>query len=257
MKRLLFSYLLLFFCQFSHSQGEGSLSIDKSFDSRQWSLAFLLNTNGWGGSFSYVKQLDGYSKRIYTVDYVGMKHPKEVKSTHLYNDNQSRFVYGKLNAFSNLRLGIGNQKELFGRFDKGGISIEYFYSAGLNLAFVRPVYYEVIYPTSIYNVFEYRVEKYDFTSVHQRGDIYGKASVLEGVDEISVIPGGFFKTGVVFDYSEQKKVVRSVEAGLVVDIFYKKPLIMAIEQNSQLFLTLFVSVRFGKSFSRRLKKMSD
>jgi hypothetical protein len=76
--------------------------------------------------------------------------------------------------------------------------------------------------------------------------IYGKASFFKGIDEISLVPGGYAKLGISFEYSKSDITLHALELGLVLDAFPKKIPIMDTEQNNFLFLSLFISYRFGR-----------
>ena len=254
------NFFLILFClqlisYITLAQGE----IDdegKIFIRNERTLAILLNSNGWGGNFRYGKRLDAYRKRIYEIDFVGIKHPKEIKirNSNYIIENQKRYVFGKLNSFFNIRAGIGSQKEIISKFDKGGIAIRYFYSLGTSLGILKPVYYEII-DSTVRIGDEYRmyigITKFS-SSIHSAGDIYGKASFFEGIDETTFVPGLFVKFGFSFEYSKTDEIIRAIEAGAVLDAFAKKILIMDTEENNQFFISLFISYRFGKIIRGKL-----
>ena len=57
----------------------------------------------------------------------------------------------------------------------------------------------------------------------------------------------------MFEFGKFNETIHALDAGIMVDAFIKKVPIMAIENNSQIFLTLFVSYRFGKVIDARFK----
>ncbi|MBN2681707.1 MAG: hypothetical protein JXR58_04315 [Bacteroidales bacterium] len=252
-----FLKILVFFLIPVGLMGQGELNedgLDNSSNESTFSINF--NSNGWGVAYRYAKRLDGFNKRFFEFDYVGIKHPKEIKSYNEINSAQKRFVYGKINQFSTLRIGFGKQKEIFSKTDKGGIAIRYYYSFGVNVGFLKPIYYEVAYPyPNDYRLYYLVVEKYNFYEQHSEGFVYGKASYFEGFGEMKIKPGGFIKLGSSFDFSTEKNKIRSVEAGFILDVFADVVPIMATRSNFQLFPSFFVSYRFGKTYSPRLKNM--
>ena len=168
--------------------------------------------------------------------------------------NAKRFVFGKLNALLDLRIGYGQQKEIFSKFDKGGISIRRNYSFGASLAFLKPVYYDIYYPVSD-STYTLVTEKYNTTNIHDVSDIYGKSTFWNGLDETKLIPGVYFKYSIGFDFSEQERNLRLLELGVIVDAFWKETPIMATEDNNQVFLSLFLCYRFGSVYSKRNKEI--
>lgn len=252
---LLSVFLTIFTIQV-FSQGEISEN-KKDVFSNESSFGFYLNTNGYGIGYRDAKRLDGYRKRIFEVDFVGINHPKQKKTQNPYADlNAKRFVYGKLNALLDLRIGFGNQKEIYSKFDKGGISIRRNYSFGPSLALLKPVYYEVAYPVSD-TTYMLISEKFNTVDIHDVYDIYSKSSFWNGVDETKIIPGLYFKYSYGFEFSENEKYLRLLQLGFVFDAFLKETPIMAIEKNNQFFLSLFISYRFGSIYSKRSKNMEN
>ena len=223
----------------------------KIFQRNEKSYSFLLNSNGWGINYRYGKMIDAFNKKIYNIDIVGIRHPKEIKTTNPYFPNLKRFVFGKENNFYSLRLGLGKQKKLYKKLDKGGIEIRYFYSAGPTIGILKPIYYEILYNYSGY--YQIKTEKFN-TSIHSIFDIYERASFFKGFDEISVIPGIYSKVGASFEFSKKDEKVNAIEIGAVFEVFPKKIEIMATKDNDFYFASLFVSYRFGKIINARLKK---
>ena len=133
---------------------------------------------------------------------------------------------------------------MFRKNDRGGVSVRYFYTGGPALGILKPIYYEVLYSSSI--PFEFSIETKKFSpSIHQ-SNIYGKASFFKGFDEVKVSPGASIKTGFSFEYSRQDVILHSLEAGVSLDVFSRKIPIMATTHNNFYFFNLFVSYRFGK-----------
>jgi len=227
-----------------HAQGEIS-GQSPIFFRNEKSVAFMLNSNGWGANGRYAKRIDARRKTVFDFDFVGIKHPKEVKISNNYLRNRS-FVYGKENSFFNLRVGYGKQKELYRKIDKGGISIRRFFSFGPAIGFLKPIYYEVFEknPSDPTGEIFLNDEKFN-TSIHQ-GDIYGRSSFFKGFNEIEVVPGIHGRLGVSFEYSRQNITLHALETGLMIDAFPKKIPIMATENNNFIFVTLFICYRFGK-----------
>lgn len=230
------------------SQGELDEQ-QKIFYRNEKSIGLLLNSNGLGINLSYAKRMNARKKVLYTLDFVGIKHPKEVKisSTDLSFETAGSYVYGKLNKFYNLRTGIGLQNEMFRKLDRGGISIRNFYAGGIDLGFKKPIYYLVYDYNNNLDVpaYERRVRKFD-TSPHASNIIIKNASFFKGFDEIGVVPGIFGKFGFTFEYSKLDEVIHAIEAGVIIDAFPQKIPIMATEDNNFLFFTMFISYRFGK-----------
>ncbi|NCO55173.1 MAG: hypothetical protein COZ21_09740 [Bacteroidetes bacterium CG_4_10_14_3_um_filter_31_20] len=240
-------FILLTFSVKAFSQGELN-NETRVVSGNEKSYALLINSNGWGLNYRYGKRITGFKKRLFDFDFSYIKHPKEIRIQNTYYDNQKRFVFGKLNILFTLKASIGKQKEVYSKFDKGGIAIKYFYEGGFSLAILKPIYYEVVdqsnpnpnpnTPNVIDKLFDY--------NIHSPADIYGRSSFFKGITETKFKPGLFVKAGLSFVYSNQYEKINALETGLIFDIYNKELPIMATAQNQNYLISIFISYRFGK-----------
>jgi hypothetical protein len=251
---IIFPFFILFINFNLYSQGE-IVDERKILFRNESSFGLELTSTGWGLNYVYGKHLDNRNKDLFEIQLVEIKHPKEVKSTNPYYPNQKKFVFGKVNSFYNLRFGYGKQKKLFSKADKGGIEIRMFYTGGLNLGLVKPIYYEVVDSQFVVNDMYYLVtETTTFNpNIHSPYDIIARAGFLKGFNETKIVPGVYGSMGVGFEFSESDKVLNSLEAGVTVDLFPKSVEIMS-ERGKFYYVSLFVCYRFGKVKNARIKE---
>lgn len=204
----------------------------------------FLNSNGWGINYRYGFWRDYKNQFIIDGDFSYVKHPKEVKTTVAYDYNTHRYVYGKENLFWELKGTVGWQKELYRKHDKTGISVRLYYSGGLAIGFMKPIYYEVYTFSSIGEATNKEYMKFD-ASIHQT-QIGGRGPFFMGFDELKVLPGLYGKTGFSFEYSQKDAIVHAIEVGMTLTAYPKEIPIMATEKNSFIFFNLNVGYRFGK-----------
>jgi len=250
------SFLVFFaICVDGYSQGE----IDKQpkvfyRNERSWSGS--LNSNGWGVNFRYNKRLTAYSSILFDADLANIRHPKEIKSQSPYIGGWGRsYVFGKTHEAFSLRGGSGYQKELFGKFDQGGISVRFFSGGGLSLAILKPIYYLKVtgFNSSTLDVLRER-SLFDPDYMQSVYDIYDRESFFSGIEETTVIPGFYVRAGLSFEYSSEDRLIHALEGGFQIEGFLNKLPILATDDNHQLFLTLFASYRFGKVIDARSQK---
>lgn len=247
--RLIIIILILVFIS-KNIVAQGEIEERESMFINEKTLGLHISSNGFGGDYRYQKRINAFKKRLYSVEMVLIKDPKEIKRTNPYAFYQKQFVFGKINSFYNLRAGIGVQKKMFSKMDKGGIEINYFYQIGPSLGILKPIYYEVYnFTTQLYST-----EIFDPTIIHSEYDILGKASFFKGFNELSIAAGGFAKFGFNFEFSTNDKLVKYLEVGSTVDIFSRKIPIMATEKDNFMFYSLFVHYRFGKTINTRVSK---
>lgn len=227
-----------------HAQGE----IDeqqKVFFRNERSFAFLLNTDGMGISYRTAKRINYLNKRFIEIEFGTLKSSKEYRQRNYYSQGGS-YVFGKMNSTFYFRGSIGFQHEIYSKEDFGGIAIRYFYSGGPVIAISKPIYYKFLSPipgtAGEYDIVE---QKFDASAIAAPLDIYGKAAFTKGFDEIKVMPGLFAKSGFNFEYSKEDRAIHAIEIGAAINAFPKEIPIMAGITNKKIFLSLFLSYRFG------------
>ncbi len=214
-----------------------------------------LHTNGYGLHFTLGKYRNASKILLYSVDFLYMKHDKEVRSYNpAYQDSKS-YVYGKMNSMFALRAGIGRKHISTVKLRKSGVQVSYLYSIGPVLGFAKPVYLEIS------NIDEasssLSTERYD-PELHFFDDIYGRAPFVYGLTEISLYPGGFAKFAFNFEYSNTKNRLKGLETGVVLDAYLKRVPIMAESigglegvKNKQIFFNFYINLFLGKKYNKR------
>lgn len=205
----------------------------------------VLHTAGWGINFRYAKFLTGFSKLAYELEIVGLKHPKEVKIPSPYENNVKGYFYGKLNVVTLVRPSIGIHKIFIPKQSLKGVSIGHVFHIGPSLAFAKPVYLNVLIENNNIRRYDRVIRKYD-PQKHTIDNIYGRASYFNGLGEMKIYPGIFSKYALQFEYANQRDVVKTLEAGLAVDLYFKEIPIMAFADNRFFYANLFINIMFGK-----------
>ncbi len=211
-------------------------------------VAGSLFSNGYGAEAGFAKRKDAFSSFVYYGGFGVLQHPKEFKSQSPYTGAWGRsYVFGKMNEAIILRAGAGYQKEIFRKYDRGGIAIRYFYSGGLSLALLKPVYYLKIvrFDVETGRIIPKR-SKFDPDYMQSIYDIYDRESFFVGINETKIRPGAFLRAGVSFEFSANELDINALEGGVQLEGFLTELPIMASDDNQQLFFSLFVNYRFGK-----------
>jgi hypothetical protein len=205
---------------------------------------YVHTAGGLGLAYRRGQHVTGKRKRMLEVEAQNFKHPKEVKSVNSIFENSKGFNYGKLNSFFLLRPGVGYQNVLYQKSDKKSVEIRYSYFVGATLAFAKPVYLEIVRDPQDGVV---STEKYD-PEEHSIDVIYGKASFFRGIDETKIIPGGYAKLALSFEYADRYNSIKAIETGVVFDIYPKVLPMMAYNRNQQAFALLYLKILWGKKW---------
>ena len=221
-------------------------------------LAFdlRLHTNGWALSTNIGTIKTYYLTKYFHFEIGEIKHPKEQRHSFDYpsNGRTSRsFIYGKQNNFLVIRAGRGAKRYFSEKAKRKGIAVGIAYQAGLALGILKPYYLDFWRtvdndPTNIYFVSEkYTGDNEDsFLDINR---IYGSSGFAKGLNEISITPGIQGKFGVHFAWGAFDEFVKAFEAGVMVDVFFKKIPIMVdvtYAENRPFFINLYLSLQLGK-----------
>ncbi|MDF2435726.1 MAG: hypothetical protein K0Q95_102 [Bacteroidota bacterium] len=205
---------------------------------------YVHSAGGIGLSYRRGQQMNVKRKRMMEVEVQNFKHPKEVKTVNSYFENSKGFNYGKLNSFLIIRPGVGYQNILYQKSDKKSVEIRYSYYLGAALAFAKPVYLEIIKDRSEGSV---STERYD-PQIHTIDEIYGKAPFFKGMDKTRIIPGGYAKIALSFEYADRYNSIKAIETGLIFDLYPKVLPMMAHNRNQQAFASLYLKIMWGKKW---------
>ena len=226
-------------------KGQGELDEQQRLLLRnEKSFGVQLNADGLGFGYRIANRVDFRNKNTFEFELGTMKHPREYKY-NVYDG--SSVVYGKINFPMYFRGSIGRQRELYTKADLGGVSVRFLYSAGPTLAVYKPIYYRLVdFASYIPGAREIPLIDVKFNpDIVAAWEIYGRSSFFKGISETRVIPGVFGRTGFAFEYSKEDRIIHAIEVGASLNAYLKEIPIMASNDNRFLFLSLFVSYRFG------------
>ena len=187
-----------------------------------------------------------FNSRIFEIEVVSMKHPKQIRVVNPYYYNARSYVYGKLNHVYILRAGYGFKKLLNRKPYWGGIELRALYMGGISVAFAKPVY--LYFWDETYSFI--KEEKYNPDNYYHSSEyIYGRAPFTDGLGELKVYPGFFAKAGLNFEFGTLNSKIRALEAGGVIEYFPKAIPIMAFNPAQNLLITFYLNFSLGKRYN--------
>jgi hypothetical protein len=227
-------------------------TLDYVLMERQWNLGALVSTNGWGLRFRFGKNLANLRQWMWEFEFSTYKSPKEVRVLNPYYPDAKSYIYGKLNYVYFLRGGTGEQFVITRKPYWGGVQLSAVVYGGISLALAKPVYLYIAYPLPPDGTtFELREEKYNPANDHHTSDyIYGRAPFLSGVLEMGFYPGIYARGGLEFEFGNLNKRPKALEAGAVLEYLPIAVPIMAYNPKQSVFLTLYLSMSFGKRYNK-------
>jgi hypothetical protein len=231
---------------------------------KESSFDITLHTSGisiaFAANFGTIKTY--YKTTYYHLQVGELRHIKENRMSSetgsIAGRSSRSYFFGKQNSLYVIRGGKGVKRYLSEKAKEKGLAIGYSYEGGLSLGLLKPYYLELIYPLDGGpNQPDVRSEKYSDENasvfLNTSGySIYGASGFTKGLKEIRPVPGVHFKMGAHFDWGAVDEMVKAVEAGFMIDVFYKEiPLMVenaAITnaENRPFFVNLFITLQLGK-----------
>jgi len=210
---------------------------------------FVLHNEGWGIGYRKGNRLAFNKTRFWEGELVGMSHPKETKTENPYFGDAHGFIYGQLNSLYNLRAGLGYKRMLNDKPYWGGVHVSYIYFGGASLGLARPKYLYILnIDNSNVDGYYLTLERYN-PNKHFFDNIYGGGPLLKGFESIKPYPGIYGKFGFNFEFGEYDEKIRAIEVGGIVDYYFTKIPMMAFNKYPNYFLTLYISIHFGKRYN--------
>lgn len=210
-------------------------------------LGATLHSNGIGVNFDVAKFKTHKSKSLFNVELLTMRHDKEYKIFGAPDENAKKFVFGKLNSLFVGRLGTGRRKIIVEKLRENGLQFAINWNAGISIGFVKPVYLEVFKYDLSDKLVGISLERYD-PEEHNFFDIYGRGPWSAGLIETKINPGGYFKAGIEFDYSNTREIINTLELGISLDVFSSPVEIMLDNNSNRLFPTIYLNCAIGNKF---------
>lgn len=251
-KRTFFKWLgsLILLFSISTAQTQNILNNRKGivYD-REVNVDLRLHTFGWLIGMQFGKIKTYYKTNYYEWSIGELCHSKEASKTSefsgLASSNFNTYTYGKQNSVFALRGGIGSKRYYSEKAAHKGVAVGISYSAGVSLALLKPYYLELQgIDRATSNIVKYSpaIEK-DFLDIYKIKD---NASFQYGLNEVSVIPGGYARAGVHLDWGAFDEFLKALEVGIQLDIYPKKIPILVTAENYPYFMNFYLSLQLGK-----------
>lgn len=200
-----------------------------------------LRNNGYGMFYEIGRMKTPRRTNLYHLGFDEIKHVKEEKfsSGGIFSNP---FIYGKINNFYSVKLGIGQQYILGQKGNRNGVAVAAVATGGLSLGLLRPYYLRVV----DLNNAEKEIKYDDDSTLFLSDRIIGGAGLGKGWGEMKLKPGAFLKTGLRFDYGRFNETVTALEAGVCIEFYASKIPIMALQKDKNLFFQGYIAIEFGR-----------
>lgn len=204
-------------------------------------LGLKLITAGYGLFFEKGRARSVRKGLLYQLEISERKHTKEEKQSNPLAST-APVIYGKLNFFYPVKLGVQQQFLLGNKSNKNGVSVTGNIGGGLCIGLLRP--YEIEVDKNGVRTFV----KYDSPDslLFISGPYYGGPGLGKGWNGLKVTPGLYLKPALRFDYGSYNEMINAIEVGVCAEFYSKKIPQMLYNKQKQFFFSAYFSLVFGK-----------
>ncbi len=249
---LTFSFLLLTLVSFAQANKRPTKTKGLIY-TREKAANLSFNSSGFSLGYSKGKLKSYQTTPFWQFELGRLKHAKEYKQVPDATGvrNSRPFTFGKENVFFTARLMRGQKRYLTEKAKTKGVAIGWQYLGGISLGLLKPYYLKLqrqIDP-GLPQEFALSSEKYSLDNRDVFLDtraIIGADSFWKGIGETKILPGLHARAGVLFDWGAFDETSKSVDAGVMIDVYPKAVPIMIDAKNYPFFLNLYINFQLGK-----------
>ena len=264
MKRLLLSGLLV--CLFGMLlQGQNTFQPKQETDNNAKGIVYnkelafdlRLHTNGLAFGVNTGRLKTYYLTRFWHFGIGELKHHKENRSNLDRSNTSGRisrsFVYGKQNNLFAFRVGMGEKRYFSEKAKRKGVAVGLSYEGGFTLGMLKPYYLELLATENNTPPFASTISVKYSEEVKDNfldpWNIFGSSGWTKGLGESQFAPGIHTQVGVHVDWGAFDEYVKAIEAGIMVDVFFRDiPIMVEVDgvENQPYFINLFLNLQLGK-----------
>jgi hypothetical protein len=208
---------------------------------KQTAYGVKLISDGYGFFYEVGRAKSVKKSMLYQFEISERKNPKEEKQSNPLSPS-APLIYGKLNYFYPIKLGVQQQMLLGNKSNKNGVSVTGNLGGGLIVGLLRA--YEVEVDKAGTQTFV----RYDSPDslLFVNGPYYGGPNFGTGWKNLKVTPGVYIKPAVRFDYGKLNELVSAIEVGVSAEFYAKKIPQMLYNKQKQFFFSAYFALMFGK-----------
>lgn len=211
-------------------------------------FGFKLTNDGYGGFIEIGRAQSVKKSLLFQLDISERKHPKEDKQTNISYAGPA-LIFGKINFFYPVKLGVQQQILLGNKSNKNGVSVTCNFGGGISLGLLRPYFLDVN-DSSGQRRKSIRYESADSSLFTDNKSLYSLQATGPGFGKgwgnLKLTPGLYAKAALRFDYGRYNEVVSAIEVGVTAEYYTKKIPQLIFTKPNNLFINAYVSIMFGK-----------
>lgn len=213
---------------------------------KEFSAGLRIQTNGFSiyGEYGWIKDI--YRTRLIQVEYNYFINYQQKRTKSLIQNGRS-FNFGVQNRFHAIRVSGGIKRTIADKASRNGVRLSFSFFGGISLGLVKPYYLRLLQPTD--GTIEIKPERYSESNASRflsLDSIVEAAPIRYGLNQIEPVPGAHMKFSLDFDWGSRDQMVKALEAGIMLDLYYKRIPVMINNSNRFYQLGLYLAFHLGK-----------
>lgn len=158
------------------------------------------------------------------------------------------YVYGLQNRFHVIRVAYGFKRTIADKADRNGVRLSAVFFGGFSLGLLKPYYLNIVQggDSLAPQVVPERYSEATASRFLDRNVILEAAPIRYGLNQMQPVPGAHIKAALDFDWGIKDEFVKALEAGVMLDFYYKRLPIMVNNHNRFYQASFYISFQFGK-----------
>lgn len=202
----------------------------------EWTWGINKNTNGGligGLTLRYSRSAGNDFFETYGLELSNVRHPSERRYP---GTTGAGYSFPKLNHLYAIRLQYGREKLLFRKSSQQGVQISAMAAAGPTLGLESPYYL---------NRADGSYQQYDPVNGNDPDFYIGPGRLFQGLGDSKAVPGLNIKSSLLFEFGTYRSNVAGVEAGVMIEGYTRKIIIVPSQPNNSVFTSVFFTLFWG------------
>jgi len=206
-----------------------------------------IQTNGFTifGEYGWIKDIKRTRllqlEYTYFIDYRQKKQKTQLPGGRDY-------VFGVQNRFHTIRVAYGFKRVIADKAARNGVCVSATFFGGVSLGLLKPYYLNLVQPTTDGTLIV-RPERYTAENESRflsKDSIVDASPIRYGLNQIQPVAGAHLKAGIDFDWGSKDQFVKALQAGVMIDVYYKRLPLMVNNTNRFYQAAFYLSFQFGK-----------
>jgi hypothetical protein len=205
-----------------------------------------VQTNGVTLYAQYGWIKDIYRTRLLQIDYTYNINYTD-KKLKAKSQNSRDYFFGVQNKFHAIRISYGLMRNIADKANRNGVRLSFIFFGGFSLGLLKPYYLDLWHSSDTGPKVTH--EGYSTANENRFLDndsIQGAAPIRYGLNKMEPVPGLNLRTGLNFDWGTKDAFVKSLEAGILLDAYYKQLPLMVNNHNHFYQIAFYLSFHLGK-----------